>query len=342
MKLISCITCQKKRVLLNQKYKNLKKGGSKEKQAVKAEGKEDGKAEEPQVEFALQRKATRQIPDDDANHKHCKGSLSGSCISNVDEEQEDQSDEMEEQIEIEVIPEQKNILQRINERLSQNLIDPHSRKMKFFKGLVAITCIFDMMLTCLLVGNYHVLIGRDVDFLGHASLYFYINTIYFIEIIVNFFLLPNEGSSIKFSVVAKNYLKLQFWLDILTVLPYHYHMMKYIFLRFIRLLRYREYQTEITKAIDDALSDYINNELLKKLMDTLSMTMLLVMFSHFFACIWMLLGLVGLEEEVGWIHAQVELGNQSLEKSHIYVSCLFWIITSFSSVGYGDIKATTS
>ena len=89
----------------------------------------------------------------------------------------------------------------------------------------------------------------------------------------------------------------------MTVFPYHFHFMQYIFLRFIRLLRYSEYQAEITKAIDDALSDYINNELLKKLIDTLSMTMLLVMFSHFFACIWMLLGLIGLESQEGWIYA---------------------------------------
>ena len=64
--------------------------------------------------------------------------------------------------------------------------------MKFFKGLVASICIFDMMLTCLMVGNYNVVIGRDVDFLNHATHYFYINIIYSIEILVNFFLITSS------------------------------------------------------------------------------------------------------------------------------------------------------
>ena len=81
VRIIHLLTCQKKRVL----HLKLKKGGSKEKQLVKSD-KEDGKTEEPEVHFGLQRKATRQIPDDDPHHKHCKGSVSGSDCSNNDEE----------------------------------------------------------------------------------------------------------------------------------------------------------------------------------------------------------------------------------------------------------------
>lgn len=34
----------------------------------------------------------------------------------------------------------------------------------------------------------------------------------------------------------------------------------------------------------------MDNELLKKILDLLSMVLLLVIFSHFLACLWMLIG----------------------------------------------------
>lgn len=67
----------------------------------------------------------------------------------------------------------------------------------------------------------------------------------------------------------------------------------------------------------------------------------LILFSHFFACLWMLLGFYGFGEESGWLYTQFSDGQQSLDQSKVYVSSLYFIITSFSSVGYGDIKAAS-
>ena len=43
----------------------------------------------------------------------------------------------------------------------------------------------------------------------------------------------------------------------------------------------------------------------------------------------------------GWIHALRENGIQQPGMKNLYTSSLYFIITSFTSVGYGDIKGNT-
>lgn len=168
-------------------------------------------------------------------------SLYGSMCSHGDEELE--SDEFDDHGEEEPIePEKPNCLQRLNERISRYLIDPYSRKMKLFQTVVAVTFYFDILITCLLIGNYNFQIGKDEDFLNHAPLYTIINSIYFIEIITHFFKAQNvELSSQKFSTIALAYIKVNFWLDLLTVVPYNVYYKSYIFLRLIKFRQYRQY-----------------------------------------------------------------------------------------------------
>jgi len=47
------------------------------------------------------------------------------------------------------------------------------------------------------------------------------------------------------------------------------------------------------------------------------------------------------EIEAGWIWANEQDEIQNTDFISLYISSFYWVITSFSSVGYGDIKGNT-
>lgn len=106
--------------------------------------------------------------------------------------------------------------------------------------------------------------------------------------------------------IASNYLNSHFITDVISVYPYNVSYPQFLVLRFCKIRRLSQAQQYLEKFISDALADYIDNELLKKLIDTFSMIVVLFLISHFFACIWMLLGLKELiKYDAGWISAQI-------------------------------------
>jgi len=68
----------------------------------------------------------------------------------------------------------------------------------------------------------------------------------------------------------------------------------------------------------------------------------LFFWSHFFACIWMLLGSSTFAEETGWVYANVFDGYQSENYWDIYITSVYWCITTFTSIGYGDVTGDTT
>ena len=65
----------------------------------------------------------------------------------------------------------------------------------------------------------------------------------------------------------------------------------------------------------------------------------LSLVSHFFACVWVLIGFQQFYwHDDGWIMNNNQSGIQLLEYWSLYTSSVYWVIASFTSVGYGDIK----
>tara|TARA_B110000285_G_C14628914_1_gene382487 strand:+ start:250 stop:471 length:222 start_codon:yes stop_codon:yes gene_type:complete len=64
--------------------------------------------------------------------------------------------------------------------------------------------------------------------------------------------------------------------------------------------------------------------------------------SYFFACIWILIGQYNLVElEQGWIQVAIENGYQQNDFISCLITSVYWVITTFTSVGYGDIIGFT-
>jgi len=68
---------------------------------------------------------------------------------------------------------------------------------------------------------------------------------------------------------------------------------------------------------------------------------MLLLFSHFLSCIWILIGLIGLRNDEGWIKEENDNLMLSLDFESLYFASFYWVITSFSSIGYGEIIPMT-
>ena len=78
-------------------------------------------------------------------------------------------------------------------------------------------------------------------------------------------------------------------------------------------------------------------------MSMLRLLIQVVVVSHYFACIWALIGQYNLEHnQNGWIFLAIENDYQSKDYFAIYLTAFYWVITTFTSVGYGDILGVTS
>lgn len=63
---------------------------------------------------------------------------------------------------------------------------------------------------------------------------------------------------------------------------------------------------------------------------------------HFFANLWIFVGVMQLRSmKDGWVYRNVEEGIQDEDFVSLYVSSMYWVLTSYSTVGYGDIRGYT-
>ena len=85
----------------------------------------------------------------------------------------------------------------------------------------------------------------------------------------------------------------------------------------------------------------MGSEQVKKIISALHLLILLMAVSHLFGCLWMHIGYQQLEQDKGWIYENSAAGYQDTDFHSLYVSSVYWVIASFSSVGYGDIKGHT-
>lgn len=111
--------------------------------------------------------------------------------------------------------------------------------------MVACALYMDFFLTGFILSNYKFLIG-DPDmhnFLNHETLYTFITIVQVTDIVLTFFKIQIvDVKEIREPItVALNYLKGSFILDVIAVVPYSIYDPQYIFLRYLKLLKFSIY-----------------------------------------------------------------------------------------------------
>lgn len=210
------------------------------------------------------------------------------------------------------------------------------------------TFYLDFFLSGFVLCNYDIVFRNEEqnDFCQHKTLFTCIIVLQGIDIVVNFLTIkksekmqlqePNE--------IALAYLKGSFIPDCIAIFPYSVTYPHLIFLRFLRLLKVIEYQNYIKAFLSEFLQNSMEKEKLIQLMRLFDLIILLCFISHSFAVMWMMLGMNGLyddpEDPSGWVHHWLDEHHQDFWS--IYLASLYYIVTTFSSVGYGEIKTSNS
>ena len=125
------------------------------------------------------------------------------------------------------------------------MIDPSNRKLKNFHLIVTCALYMDFFITGFIISNYKFLIG-DTDqhnFMSHEGWYTLIIIIQSADIIMTFF--KTQTVDVKEirepHIVAWSYIKGSFFLDVIAVIPYSIYNPQYIFLRYLKLLKFNTY-----------------------------------------------------------------------------------------------------
>ena len=70
--------------------------------------------------------------------------------------------------------------------------------------------------------------------------------------------------------------------------------------------------------------------------------MIFIFLSHIIANLWINIGLQQyVQNQAGWIWDNEQAGNQLLDFGSLYITAIYWVMATFTQVGYGDIKGST-
>ena len=132
--------------------------------------------------------------------------------------------------------------------------------------------------------------------------------------------------------------------DIITVVPYNMIRPDLIHMRLVRMRAYTKYSDYFKARISTAFRGLMEDNSIQYMVDSITFGFGLMIVAHLLACYWILIGEEYLYQvNSGWI---VKLkGDGKLENSgliSLYITSFYFVMTSFSSVGYGDVTGSES
>ena len=123
------------------------------------------------------------------------------------------------------------------------MISPTNRKLKMFHLLVSTTVYIDFCMTGFILGNYRFQIGEDPNFLDHDKVYTLIMIVQITDIVLNFFKMQVIELRLEKNpwTVAYDYIRGQLVSDIIACLPWSVIKPSFIFLRYLKLMKFGVY-----------------------------------------------------------------------------------------------------
>ena len=244
------------------------------------------------------------------------------------------------------------------DEINYNFIHPDSNFIFFFDFFVFIFAFYNLISIPLLLGRNHVYCEIYDKFHFNHIINSLIDIIFIIDIIISFFIAYynfDEILIIEPKLIAKNYLKTWFFIDLISAIPFQtfftifinkcknegllqnplYGKNFYYLLILFRLFKI------FHVIIDNKFKEKLTNELSKytlfnKYGNFLIHLIAVSLSLHIVACIFIF---IGKNDYPNWI-VHFNYNNKSFKE--LYLIAIYYTITTLTTVGYGDITCISS
>lgn len=166
-----------------------------------------------------------------------------------------------------------------------------------------------------------------------------------INIALNFITAYQQDIEWKFNLkdIAKAYIKSFFFFDVISTFPLLFtYDRRYYALKILRYARFRGFINQINQLLYKLFNRIgLNKQVIERIFYFLSLLIYLIFIIHILASSWIYIGIVTKESWLrGYPLSNGKFKNVAIpatHKSKIYIHAVYWVITTLTTVGYGDI-----
>jgi hypothetical protein len=216
------------------------------------------------------------------------------------------------------------------------LLHPGNKKKEYYEYFISFVSLAD-----LLFNTYALFIGDELSLIfNYIVIPLFLWEIY-LSCVSTFY---KDSILIRdFPTIFKTYLKKHMVIDILSTLPFFaIGPSALLLLRILRILKLSIYLERINHLVYLALVNHLHSrkETLMNIQKGVRFVVLLGYTLHTLTCIWVWLGKQGGAD--GWVEIKQALIEDPNNNSHLYIGGLYWVMTTFTTVGYGDFTGYTN
>ncbi|CAI2363314.1 unnamed protein product [Moneuplotes crassus] len=214
------------------------------------------------------------------------------------------------------------------------IISPDSKRKKHFDYFISIVMIIDMF-----YNTYAVFVDDSSPMFNFLTIPFYLVQMYICcfsaynvdEIVVN-----------DIRIILRGYFKFEFFLDFLATAPFFLLTEKLLFFKLLRLLKLKACFGNIHEMLYIIMNSFMHSrkELIQNILTLIKFFTLFCYTVHALGCIWISIGRGGGDE--GWVEIKSELLEDPSSHSDVYIAGIYWVVTTFTTVGYGDFSGNTN